>query len=101
MEATDLTLAVLREIRDELKETRRDLKAEIAQTNARLDQTNARLDHLERRHHEGEVRLATELLAVVDAVKQVQQLLATRLDVKEKVDDHERRLIRLEERTGQ
>lgn len=101
MEPTDLTLAVLREIRDELKETRRDLKAEIGQTNARLDQTNSRLDHLDRRQHEGEIRLTTELIAVADAVKQVQQLLAARLDVRDKVEDHERRLIRLEERTGQ
>lgn len=44
MEPTVLSLAVLREIRDELKQTRRDLKAEIAQANVRLDLTNSRLD---------------------------------------------------------
>jgi hypothetical protein len=51
---SDLTLAVLREIRDELKSTRTDLsgrldavrtelKAEIASVGARIDVTNERL----------------------------------------------------------
>jgi uncharacterized protein involved in exopolysaccharide biosynthesis len=44
---SDLTLAVLREIRDELKSTRADLSSRIDQTNERLDQTNARLSGLE------------------------------------------------------
>jgi chromosome segregation ATPase len=46
---SDLTLAVLREIRDELKSTRADLSSRIDQTNERLDQTNERLDQTNER----------------------------------------------------
>jgi hypothetical protein len=40
--ATDLTIKVLREIRDGIRELREDF-------NARLDQTNERLERVERR----------------------------------------------------
>ena len=42
--ATDLTIQILREIRDGIRELRDDFNARLDQTNARLDQTNARLD---------------------------------------------------------
>lgn len=49
---TDLTVQILREIRDEIVSTRDALGARIDETNARLDQTNARLDHLDGAMHE-------------------------------------------------
>lgn len=100
MKRNDLTLEVLKEIRDELRGT----KAEVRQTNERLDHLESslggRLDRLERRQSESEIRLATELVAVVGAVNQVRDLLAARLDFQDKVNDHERRLRALEERSG-
>ena len=52
---TDLTVEILREIRDGIHELRDDFNARLDQTNARLDQTNARLDQtnvrLERVEH--------------------------------------------------
>ncbi len=47
MESSDLTLEILRQIRDEIRATREDLGGRIDQTNLRLDQTNSRLDHVE------------------------------------------------------
>lgn len=51
----DLTIEILKQIRDgvaqtnaRLDQTREELSAKIDQTNARLDQTNARLDQHER-----------------------------------------------------
>lgn len=48
MDGADLTLEVLREIRDEIRTTRVELKAEIGATNSRLDvvdhSLNLRLD---------------------------------------------------------
>lgn len=41
--ATDLTIEILREIRDGIRELRDDFNARLDQTNARLDQTNERL----------------------------------------------------------
>jgi chromosome segregation ATPase len=40
----NLTIEILKQIRDEIRATRTDLSARIDQTNARLDQTNVRLD---------------------------------------------------------
>lgn len=47
MTDNDLTLAVLREIRDELKSTRDELKSTRADLSARIDETNERLSGLE------------------------------------------------------
>jgi hypothetical protein len=52
-----VTIEVLKGIRDELRGT-----------NARLDTANTRLERVERRQADTEVRLATELAAVVSAV---------------------------------
>ena len=52
---TDVTVQILREIRDGIHELRNDFNARLDQTNARLDQTKARLDQsnarLERVEH--------------------------------------------------
>ena len=44
---TDLTIVVLREIRDSIREMRQDFNERLDQTNARLDQSNARLERVE------------------------------------------------------
>jgi uncharacterized protein YPO0396 len=100
MEPTDLTIELLKSIRDEAH-----------QTNERIDQTNARLDELrtdlvdriervERRQTETEVRLASELVAVGGAVREVRDLLREDHALRDRVDDHERRLTAVERRTG-
>ena len=102
------TLVVLRQILGEQKATNRRLDATVQRLDAtverldttveRLDTTVERLGALERRQSETEIRLATEIVAVAKAVGDVKTLLADRLDVKDKVDDHERRLTTLEAR---
>ena len=92
MPDSDLTVAVLREIRDEIRTTRTDLGAgidrvrselseRIGQTNSRLDETNARLGKVE------------EALADLAA----QQLMLTRY-IKNVVDRHEQSIDELRER---
>lgn len=90
------TLQVLLQIRDELKGT-----------NARLDATNTRLDAVEdavaglgKRQTEMEVRLATELISVANAVQGVRDLLRDRLDDRKRVDDLERRMETIERKVG-
>jgi prefoldin subunit 5 len=46
---TDLTIAILREIRDGISSLREDFNARLDQTNQRLDQTNQRLDQTNQR----------------------------------------------------
>jgi len=111
MEPTDLTIEILEGIREETHTT-----------NERLDKTNDRLDELrvdlrsglddlridlvdriervERRQTETEVRLASELVAVGGAVREVRDLLREDRALRDRVDDHERRLAAVERRTG-
>jgi chromosome segregation ATPase len=84
---TNPTLVVLREIRDELKGT-----------NARLDRVEQRVEALEHRQAESEVRLASELVAVGKAIGEVRDLLRDRLDLRDRVEEHERRIVSLERR---
>jgi chromosome segregation ATPase len=88
MEPTDATIEVLKGIREELRGTNARLDA----TNVRLDTTNVRLERVERRQADTEVRLATELAAVVGAVHEVRDLLREDRQLRDRVADHERRL---------
>lgn len=73
-EVANVTVLILREIRDELKATRRDLTERIDQTNARLDETNARLDVTIARLDVTNTRLDSHekvLLRLVDVVERM------------------------------
>ena len=108
MESNELTIAVLREIRDSVREVRAGVdqtnalidqtNARLEQTNDRIDQTNVRLDRLERRQVESETRIATELIEVANAVRNVKELLERQAADRGKLDDHERRITALEAR---
>jgi archaellum component FlaC len=47
--AADLTIEILREIRDGIRDLREDFNARLDDTNRRLDQTNERLDQTNQR----------------------------------------------------
>lgn len=109
MQPSDLTIEILRGIRDEVRGLRGDANERIDATNVRLDATNARLDalredtnfrfeRLERRENETEVRLASEIVAVAGAVREVRDLLREDRAADHRIDDHERRIAALEQR---
>lgn len=90
----DSTLLVLREIRDGIK-----------LTNTRLDATNARVDELAtevratNKHLVAmEIRLATEMVAVAGAVRDVTTLVRELRD--EKIKELERRVAAVERKVG-
>lgn len=86
----------MREMRGEMREMQRglsELQQEVRGTNARVDETNTRLVHME-------LRLATELTAVVAAVCSVRDLLAVRGDDRDRIEDHEQRLKALERKAS-
>jgi predicted nucleic acid-binding Zn-ribbon protein len=100
MEPTDLTIEILKGIREESR-----------RTNQQLDRTNEQLDELRTEVRTGlgelrdrqtatEVRLATELIGVAGAVREVRDLLREDRALRGRVDDHERRIAAIEERTG-
>jgi hypothetical protein len=83
--AKDVTIEVLKQIRDEvvglrgeMRETRTVLSERIDRTNEKIDQTNEKVDTLARRQNETEIRLATELVAVSQAVNGVREASAGR-----------------------
>ena len=96
MASKDLTTEILIEIRDELKSTREELKTTREQLSSRIDQTNLRLEQVERRQTQTEVRLATELIGVATAVNQLKDLLIADRDLRQKVEEHDRRIAVLE-----
>jgi hypothetical protein len=92
MEPTDLTIEILKDIRTEIRATNTRIDA----TNDRLDATIARVDLL----HEGQLRLATEVVGVSAAVRELSGLLREDRGLKSRVDDHEKRLTAIEHRGG-
>jgi hypothetical protein len=88
---------LLKGIRDEV----RGVGARLDETNTRLDETITRLDRLERRQTEAEVRVSTQLVAVVGAVNEVRDALREELGLRRRVDDHEQRLLAIEARSGE
>jgi hypothetical protein len=89
MDPTDLTIEILKDIRDATRAT-----------SDRVDLVVEWMDRVERRQTETEVRLTTELVAVAGAVREVRDLLREDRGLRDRVDDHERRLTSVEQRAG-
>ena len=92
-DSTDLTVSILRDIREEIRrtntcldETKTELKAELAQ--------------LRDRTTESELRTATALVNVADAVREVKQLLSDRLDLGDRLERCEGEIKLLKEHVG-
>ena len=101
METNDITVEILKDIRQELRNVRGDLSSRIDSTNSelgklridlstRIDQTNADLGSLRsamiQRLTESEVRTATELTDVVGAIHEVRDLLRSQSDLRPRVE---------------
>jgi archaellum component FlaC len=96
----DLSVEILKQIRDEVRVTRTELSSRIDATNERLDATNERLDRLERRQTETEIRLATELVATVGAINELRDVVVQAIGHGKQVADHEHRIRALEQKVG-
>ena len=87
MEPTDITIEILKDIRQDMRGLREEARA-----------TNERLDRLEHRQVETEIRLATQLVAVTGAIHELRDDLRQDRALKARVDDHERRIHDIEAR---
>lgn len=99
MEPTDLTIQILREIRDEIGKTNARLDQTIArldQTNARLDQTRedlaSRQDQTSARLVESEIRMSTAITGLAGTLEDIKHLLSDRLEVRDRVEHCEREI---------
>jgi hypothetical protein len=68
-----------------------DLRADVRETNVRLDR-------IHQRQADTEIRLSTELVNVVAAIHEVRDELRADRELRSRVEDHERRIERLEAR---
>ena len=107
MPAKNLTVEILKQIRDEMRQTRQDLSQRIDRTNVELTSLRGEVhalrenvDGLEKRQTTTETRLASELIAVVGAVRDLREVLLEDRRLREMVTDHERRLAVVEKKTG-
>ena len=108
MEPTDLTIEILRGIRDEVRGVREEVSSvrgevssvrdEVRGVREEVVQTNVRLDRLEHRQNEAEIRVATRLVELVGTLNEVRDTIRTEA-MRRQVDDLERRMRIVEART--
>lgn len=105
--ATDLTIEILREIRDGISGLRKEFIDRLDQTNDRLDQTNNRLDQTNARLEQTNSRLANVEQGLNDLGKFMRQIALDQAKherfhthhveiLEEDVTDLKRRVTRLE-----
>jgi len=111
MEPSDVTIEVLKGIREEihtgLADVRTELRqglagvrTEVAELRTEVAELRGEVKEVQRRQTETEMRLATELVAVTSAVLQVRDLLREDRLGRSQVQDHERRIAALEKKVG-
>jgi len=107
LEPTDVTIEILKVIRDDVKRIRDEAKqtnARLDQTNARLDQTNARIDSmhdgLSRRIVESEVRTATAITDLSLTMREMTDVLRAQHDVRPRLDRCEHDITALKQHLG-
>jgi hypothetical protein len=88
MEPTELTIEILKGIRDG-----------VHTLNGRVDETNSRLGRLERRQVDADVRVSTLLTGVASAVDDMRDLFREDRGLRARVDDLERRMGDVERRS--
>src|SRR5262245_36289790 len=97
MEPENLTVEILKSLRDEMKQTREQLSERIDSTNSRLDTTNTRLDttnaRLEAMHEElsqrivhSEIRTATAIAELAGTVREMTQVLRSSAELRPRVE---------------
>lgn len=100
MEPTDLTIELLKGIRDEARLTNEG----VTETNVRLDETNSRLDslrdELSRRIVESEVRTATAITELAGTVREMTSFLRQTNDLRPRVERCEDDIETLKRRLG-
>ena len=98
MEPENLTLQVLKEIRDGGKKT----NERISETNGRLNETNVRLeqlrDELSRRIVESEMRTATAITALAGNVGELVAFLKQDRDLRPRLEQCEKDIVSLKSR---
>ncbi|HEY3816152.1 MAG TPA: hypothetical protein VGL81_03220 [Polyangiaceae bacterium] len=107
MEPTDLTIEILKGIREEARKSNERLDAlatevrtGFGEMRAGLFDVRSEVKDLGDRQTATEIRLATELVGVAGAVREVRDLLREDRVLRDRVEDHERRISAMERGAG-
>ncbi len=96
MDRDDITIEILKDIRDEIRGTNK----RIGVTNERIDRVDVRIDRLEQSVTEGEIRTATAITDMHGTLKDVRDLLRDQLDLRDRVERCERDIAELKHRVS-
>ncbi len=107
MESTDVTIEVLKGIRQEIHGLRGDsnerfdaMNRRIDGTNERIDTTNERLDTLTRRVVESEIRTSTAITDLAGTVREMTSVLRTANDLRPRLERCEQDIAEIKRRVG-
>ena len=105
MESADLSIEILKSIRDEVKQTNSRLdttNSRLDTTNSRLDQTNSRLEEmredLSQRIVHSEIRTATAITELAGSVREMTQVLKSSAELRPRVERCEQDIAEIRDR---
>ena len=105
MEPTDITIEILKDIRDGVRQVSEHLGGRIDATNERIDKTNDRLDamreELSRRIVESEIRTSTAITTLAGTVQDMTEVLRASHDLRPRVERCEKDIAELRRRVGE
>jgi predicted nucleic acid-binding Zn-ribbon protein len=107
MDPSDLTIEILKEIRDEVRQTNfriDETNFRIEKTNLRIEKTNEGVDtgfaDVARRIVESEIRTSTAIADLAGTVREMTSVLRAQHDLRPRVERCERDIAALQRRTG-
>ena len=105
MEPTDITIEILKDIRDGVRQVSQRLDETNVHLGGRIDATNERLDamreELSRRIVESEIRTSTAITALAGTVQDMTEVLRASHDLRPRVERCEKDIAELRRRVGE
>jgi chromosome segregation ATPase len=94
----DISVQILRDIRDAVRESNTRLDETKSELTARIDETNARVEELSRRVVQSEVRTATAITDLHGTVRDLVTVLREQYDLRPRVQRCEEQIAVLQRR---
>jgi chromosome segregation ATPase len=105
MDPKDVTVEILKDIRQEMRETkgelrqtRTELSERIAETNLRIDETNLRLGETNQRIVASEIRIATAITGLAGTVGEMRDAYRASNDLRPRVERCESEIAEIKRR---
>jgi hypothetical protein len=96
----DITVQILREIRDGIDKSNKRLDEHILATKLGFDRVDRKFEDMGRRIVESEIRTATAITGLASTMNDVRDLLRDRLDLRDRVERCEHDIAELKNQRG-